>query len=79
MSLSEHLLGWDQFRAMPLYLQFAVGLMILYAAAMTALSALVAPSAVDQAAVMFAIAAFVWAFALYVVPSRLAPKYTSGP
>ncbi|MEF8782095.1 MAG: hypothetical protein V5A39_03990 [Haloarculaceae archaeon] len=77
MSLSEYLLGWDQFRAMPLYLQFAVGLMILYAAAMTALSALVAPSAADQAAVLFAIAAFVWAFALYVVPSRLASKYTS--
>lgn len=77
VSVSEYLLGWRQFRAMPLYLQFAVCLMVLYASAMTVLALLVVANAVAQAAVMLAIALFVWVFALVVVPTRLAPRYTS--
>jgi uncharacterized membrane protein (DUF485 family) len=77
MSVREHVLGWRQFRAMPLYLQFAVGLMVLYASAMTVLSVLVVPNGVTQAAVPFGIAVFVWVFALLVVPTQIASKYVS--
>lgn len=69
------LLDWSLFRAFPLYLQFAVALMVLYATAMTALSVLVAVGGSSQAAVTLSIAAFVWAFALVAVPTWLGPRY----
>jgi hypothetical protein len=77
MPITEHLLNRRQFRAMPLYLQFAVGLMILYASGMTVLSLLAVPNGIAGAAVQLAIAAFVWVFALLVVPSQIASKYVS--
>jgi hypothetical protein len=75
MPITEYLLSWRQFLAMPLYLQFAVGLMVLYASGMTVLSLLAVPSGLAGAAVQLAIAAFVWAFALVVVPTQIASKY----
>jgi hypothetical protein len=79
MSLRDRLLGWRQLRSMPLYLQFAVGLMILYASAMTVVSVLAAPNGLGAAAVPLGIAAFVWVFALYVIPTQIASKYVSDP
>ena len=78
MSVSEYTLGWRQFRAMPLYLQFILALMVTYATAMTVLSAVVALDSVVQAAVLFSIAALVWVFALLIIPSRIGSKYDPG-
>ena len=75
MSHSIKLLDWSLFRSFPLYLQFVVGLMVLYALAMTVLTALAAARAGTQAAVTLSIAAFVWAFALVAVPTLLGPRY----
>lgn len=75
MSGSIKLLDWTLFRAFPLYLQFVVALMVLYAAAMTALTAIVAVGGSLQAVVTLTVAAFVWAFALVAVPTLLGPRY----
>lgn len=60
---------------MPLYMQFALVLMIVYAGGMTVLGALTATTDVAQAAALLSIAGLVWAFALVVIPSRLGGKY----
>lgn len=78
MSKSIELMDWDLFRSFPLYLEFIVGLMMLYAAAMTVLTALVAVRGSPQAAVTVSVAAFVWAFALVVVPTLLGPRYAGS-
>jgi len=75
VSRSIELLDWGLFRAFPIYLQFVVALMVLYAAAMTALTALIAVRGSTQAAVTLTVAAFVWAFALVAVPTLLGPRY----
>jgi hypothetical protein len=71
-------LRWHQLRAMPLYMQFIVVLMVVYAAAMTVLSAVFALNGRLIAAVTLSIALFVWAFALVVVPSKLGPTYVTA-
>ena len=76
MSRTIELMDWELFRAFPLYLQFVVALMVVYAAAMTALTVLVAAGGERaQAAVTLSVAAFVWAFALVAVPTWLGPRY----
>lgn len=75
MSQSVELLDWQLFRAFPLYLQFVVALMVLYAAGMTALTVLVGARGSPQAVVTLSVAAFVWAFALVAVPTWLGPRY----
>jgi len=75
VSQSIELLDWELFRSFPLYLKFIVGLMVLYAAAMTVLTALAAVRGSSQAAVTLSVAAFVWAFALVAVPTFLGPRY----
>lgn len=68
-------MDWDLFRSFPLYLKFIVGLMVVYAAAMTVLTALAALRGSSQAAVTLSVAAFVWGFALVAVPTVLGPRY----
>ncbi len=74
MSQTIELIDWELFRAFPLYLQFVVALMMVYAGAMTLLP-VVAAGGSAQTAVMLSIAAFVWAFALVAVPTWLGPRY----
>ena len=74
MSRSVEFMDWELFRAFPLYLQFVVALMVVYAGAMTVLP-VVAAGGSAQTAVMLSIAVFVWAFALVAVPTWLGPRY----
>ena len=76
MSRSIEVLDWRQFRAMPLYLQFVLALMVVYAAAMTVLSVLIAADGRAEAGVTLSIAAFVLAFAFVAVPTFLGGRYT---
>lgn len=69
-------MDWRLFSSFPLYLKFIVALMMLYAIAMTLLTALAAVSGSGQPAVTLSIAAFVSAFALVAVPTFLGPRYS---
>jgi len=71
------ILDWQLFRAMPVYMQFIVGLMIVYATGMTLLSGLVVLDGSLDAVGTLAVAAFVWAFALVAVPTLLGSRYES--
>jgi hypothetical protein len=78
VSRSIEVLNWRQFRAMPLYLQFVLALMVVYAAAMTVLSVLIAADGRAEAGVTLSIAAFVLVFAFVAVPTLLGGRY-AGP
>ncbi len=76
VSRSIDVLDWQQFRAMPLYLQFILALMLAYALAMGVLTALIATDGRTEAGVTLLIGVFVLLFALVVIPSVLGSKYT---
>jgi len=77
VSRSVEVLDWRQFRAMPLYMQFVLALMVVYAAAMTVLSVRIAADGRVEAGVTLSVAAFVWAFALVAVPTLLGGRYAA--
>ena len=65
------MLDWTDFRAFPLYIQFVVVLMVLYATLMTVLTGLLAVQGAGTALITLGAAAVVWVLVLRVVPARL--------
>ena len=70
MVLALSVLSWDQFMQLALYRKFIVGMMALYALAMTALTVVFAMNGNVASVLTLVVAAAVWVAALSIVPAR---------
>jgi hypothetical protein len=70
MVLSLSVVSVEEFLSMALYRQFIVGMMALYALAMTVLTVIFAVNGNVAAVLTLAVALVVWVVALSIVPAR---------